>query len=131
MILDIDRAFEPAIAAIGGEIHWPGRAFTPKPGIPYVRARMAGRAANTIGLGEHAPRMWQGMLYLVVHQPASDGLYPASGRAQAVEALFKRGTHLISGRAKVTIEAVSILAPEESADWNRVPVVVTWFAMET
>jgi len=131
MLTDITRAITQRIeAAVTGEIAWPDRGYDPRLGVPYTQVRFAGRDRRAAGVGPTAPKIWQGVLYLVVHEPPGGGMVAADQRAQAVAEAFPRGLSLVSGAATVIVEDCSIQAPQSAADWVAVPVAVFWTCME-
>lgn len=130
MLADIQRALDARMAAFGGEIAWEGVPYAPTKGVPYLATSIAGRLAQTSGIGPAAPRFWSGVYQVLVAHPLGEGLAPAYDTAARVLAQFPRGLTLISGPAKVVIERGSAAPAYDTADWINVPVQLAWYCEE-
>jgi hypothetical protein len=129
-IQELIETHQQALAA-EPEVHWEGRAYEPRPGVPWVQVQMIGRVRAPMALGVATPHLWRGQLMIAVKHPADTGdLRAAYARAGVVAAHWKRGTTLGTPPLVVVVQETSLPPAYTSGGFITQPVIAAWFTQE-
>jgi hypothetical protein len=109
-------------------IAWPNKSFTPPSDGKYLRVSDLPLPTRGISLANDGINEYGGLIQIDVMGPLNDGAEPATERAGAVIAHFKRGTRMDNGGVRVdVVTAYRSPALRDDPRWQ-VPVTITYRA---
>lgn len=131
--LDIKAALETVLAGLSPALptQWEGTPITPPtPASGWLRTHLLPAVSKPAGLGSAAQTIHTGIFQVSVFWPAGVGTGAAVAVADAVAALFHRGSSASSGSTRVEFLTPSIAPLIHATDdpWLHIPVSVPYRA---
>lgn len=121
------RHFSALSLPSGVRVAYPGAAFTPTEGQPYVRLTFVPNTPVQSAISFDAEPIRLGLLQVSVFWPAGQGVIGAMDLAGLIRLHFKRGTKIDeSGVLVWIINEPEIAAPIQEPTWLHVPVTIPW-----
>jgi hypothetical protein len=135
-IAGIQAALDTQLQTLSGldptQVAWPTVPFTPTVGVPYLAPEMSSLVRTVVGAGVKGVIKWTGTYTVNVIDAIGRGTADVSARADAILALFKKGTALsTSDGLTVICDVPSPLPLIQDGAWARIPVTVHFFAYES
>ena len=132
MQLDIQNALNDRlksyVSSSGDVVAWEGMNFTPKAGIPHLKAFNLPGRADVRGLGPDGMTQTPGVYQIDCVFPMGQGHGPAKAKADAIAAWFPRGLQLIAEHPNLRVKLATVGPGIPDGGWYTVPVTVLWIA---
>lgn len=105
----------------------PNRAYTEKPGQPYIAVSLQPNTVDALGIEFGAEENHQGLLQFSVYWPSDAGEVQPKAVVSQIQAKFARGTRINANGIQIRFDyPPSIAAPLSDSDWFMIPVTCRW-----
>lgn len=113
------------------QVAWPNVSFSSTTGVPYLAPKISALTQVNLGPGNHDVVQWKGTYQISCLQPANDGTANLLATVDAVRAIYKRGTTMVTTDGlSVIVELARTIPYQQDGEWLHAPVLVDFFSFE-